>query len=303
MAHTNPFADAVPRSDPAPRAPRVIISERFFKVELPGNPWCDNLVYVGRDVTNSWQVRPHYHDNYELGYVDEGSCHFACNNIIYQVAKGDLYLIRPGEVHWGVIADRPFQRYYAGYNLNRLVSLEPLHYSISECHVVRPETPVIGQLLHEIIHEVQEGGPGFGYMISGLFIPLIVSALRCFPADQQRARNIQSTSLTPLVQRSIELLHSDMAYGLEDLSAILHVSKTHLAREFRRQIGLSVGKYAHSLRMDRARHMLRDTADNIGEIAGKLGFASIQSFSGAYKKATGQSPLEFRRQLLSGLPQ
>ncbi len=294
------LAQITPIIRPAPRVARVVQNQWEYRVERPGNPWCDNLMYVGRNSYDLWHVKPHYHDHFELCYIDEGHCWFTVNHVHYQVSKGDLFLTRPGEVHWGAAsADLPFHLYYAGYSLDQLVSLEPIHYSASECRVVHPETPLIVQLFQEIICEIQDGRSGFSYMVNGLFTQLIVAVLRCFQTRQQKEGDMQSSSLTPLVQRSIELLHSDSTRNLEELSTVLYVSKTHLAHEFRRQIGVTVGKYAHLLRMNRARLMLRDTADDIGSIADKLGFASIQSFSGAFKKATGQSPLEFRRQVLS----
>ena len=50
-----------------------------------------------------------------------------------------------------------------------------------------------------------------------------------------------------------------------------------------------------TLRLNMAADLLTSSQLSVEEIANKTGFAGTQSFSKAFKKARGQSPLNFRQ--------
>ena len=60
--------------------------------------------------------------------------------------------------------------------------------------------------------------------------------------------------------------------------------------------GLPLGKYAIKVRMRRARQLLRTTEDSIADIAYALGYTSQTYMSTQFKKETGLSPLQYRKQ-------
>ena len=54
-------------------------------------------------------------------------------------------------------------------------------------------------------------------------------------------------------------------------------------------------QYLISLRMKEAKCLLMETRLSVGEIAGKVGYASLESFGFAFRKRFGISPHAFRR--------
>ncbi|MGN0696975.1 MAG: helix-turn-helix domain-containing protein [Oscillospiraceae bacterium] len=74
------------------------------------------------------------------------------------------------------------------------------------------------------------------------------------------------------------------------------LSYSHMAAEFRREKGMSMGEYHNSARMKRACHLLRSTLMTVGEIAEKLGFSDMLYFSRRFHAFAGASPSDYRKQ-------
>jgi AraC-like DNA-binding protein len=77
------------------------------------------------------------------------------------------------------------------------------------------------------------------------------------------------------------------------------LSYAHLCRRFRAEYGIAPLKYVQSLRISRARLLLRDTTMNISEIAAKAGFNDLAYFSQLFRRMTGMKPTTYRAKLKS----
>jgi AraC family transcriptional regulator len=68
----------------------------------------------------------------------------------------------------------------------------------------------------------------------------------------------------------------------------------HLAREFRRFFGCSVGAYMRRLRIGRAEQLLMKPHVSISEVALSCGFASHSHLCREFKVHMGVTPTEYR---------
>jgi AraC-like DNA-binding protein len=82
---------------------------------------------------------------------------------------------------------------------------------------------------------------------------------------------------------------------LDDLSAALNVSKFHLAREFKRFTGYSIGEYLTLQRLSLAKEMLKYTEASVEEIALQTGFNQSSHLIRCFKKEEEITPLAFRK--------
>ena len=82
---------------------------------------------------------------------------------------------------------------------------------------------------------------------------------------------------------------------LEELGRMVGRHPVYLARAFRRQCGRSIGVYARELRVERARQELM-AGHSLAVVAARAGFADLSHFSRVFRRHTGVSPAEFRRQ-------
>jgi AraC-like DNA-binding protein len=89
--------------------------------------------------------------------------------------------------------------------------------------------------------------------------------------------------------------HYDEPLDLEALARAAHVSPRHLSRSFRRTFGEAPHQYLLTRRLERARHLLRTTDLQVGEICLEVGFASVGSFTTTFRRRVGVSPTAYRR--------
>ena len=100
-----------------------------------------------------------------------------------------------------------------------------------------------------------------------------------------------------LVQRVFLLVNQYLAefFSIKDLAANTGASASHLRRQFRKEVGVSLGEYMARHRLDAARRQLVETSHSIAEVAESCGYDSVFSFSRFFKNRSGQSPSEFRK--------
>lgn len=80
----------------------------------------------------------------------------------------------------------------------------------------------------------------------------------------------------------------------EDLARLAGVSVRQLERLFKRHLGRGVHRQYSSMRLERARQLLRETALPVLDVAIATGFSSSSQFSRAYARAFGEAPSRTR---------
>lgn len=91
--------------------------------------------------------------------------------------------------------------------------------------------------------------------------------------------------------------HLGEAVGLDDLAALVGLSRFHFCTAFRKATGRTPHAQLVELRMDRARRMLTIPNLAVTEIALAVGYETPSSFTAAFRKATGTTPSAFRQRL------
>ena len=81
------------------------------------------------------------------------------------------------------------------------------------------------------------------------------------------------------------------AVSLEGLASTIHLSIFHFSRLFKNTLGVSPYQFVLQLKIEYAKRLIRQKHP-IGDIAYKLGFTDSAHFCNAFKKITGQSPLQ-----------
>ena len=76
----------------------------------------------------------------------------------------------------------------------------------------------------------------------------------------------------------------------DEVAEAVGVSTRQLERLFAKHLGTSPGKYYLSLRLERARQVLRQTELSVAEVSVLCGFVSPSHFSRSYKAAFGVTP-------------
>ena len=114
-------------------------------------------------------------------------------------------------------------------------------------------------------------------------------------------------ALGPLLQAGKDVLILAFSSGLsatynasrlavEELSAQLGVSKSHLVRVFSAEMGVGPGQYLTGVRLDAAKALLARRDYPLEVVATLCGFSGANYLCKVFKKHTGQTPAAFRAQ-------
>lgn len=120
-------------------------------------------------------------------------------------------------------------------------------------------------------------------------------------AQKSRAVRIVDESITvdhPLVEavRAYVDGHLGESLRLGTVAGAVHMSPSHCSRMFSRYAGVSVSDFIARRREEKAREMLTEGYLSVTEIAGSLGFSSSTYFASWFRRMTGISPLQYRRE-------
>jgi transcriptional regulator GlxA family with amidase domain len=89
--------------------------------------------------------------------------------------------------------------------------------------------------------------------------------------------------------------HPDAELTVEALAARVAMSPRHFARSFRREVGLTPGRYVERVRVETARRRLEDSTDPIEHVADACGFGTAETMRRSFIRALGVPPAEYRR--------
>jgi AraC family transcriptional regulator len=91
--------------------------------------------------------------------------------------------------------------------------------------------------------------------------------------------------------------HLNEQVSLAKLASLTRLSRHHFCRAFKQSFGIPPYGYALRRRTQQAQLLLSDRTTSITDVAFDLGYSSSSSFSIAFRKITGQTPSQFRRNL------
>jgi len=102
-------------------------------------------------------------------------------------------------------------------------------------------------------------------------------------------------SISDKVKRLIELNIADSHFDAEQVAKSLNMSRQTLYRKLKND-GASYSDLVEQVKQDKAFKLLEGTATPLTVIAYDLGFSELSAFTRAFKRWTGKSPAEFRKQ-------
>lgn len=95
--------------------------------------------------------------------------------------------------------------------------------------------------------------------------------------------------------------HIHESVSLEELAQRFFMSRSYLTRSFRNVTGFSVVEYMTYIRIQKAQQLLRESDRSITEIADLCGFGNITYFEKVFKEAIGQTPVQYRKNVVTSI--
>jgi len=146
--------------------------------------------------------------------------------------------------------------------------------------------------------EVENIDPGSRQYAEALSIVLIHELFRLERAKAADERPVRGGLPSWQQKRLADFIEEHLAedISLAALAELADLSLYHFARAFNQSFGMPPHRYHWARRMDRAKSLLRAPTLPVTQIGSQIGFCETSSFTRAFRKFTGLTPSEYRRQ-------
>ena len=89
---------------------------------------------------------------------------------------------------------------------------------------------------------------------------------------------------------------NSLTVDMDQLANHFHLSKPYLSKYIRDKSGSTFGEILQSVRMKKARSLIKGTGQSIERIAEQVGYQNVEHFNRLFKKKYGMTPVQFRNQ-------
>lgn len=240
--------------------------------------------------------RPKGRVDFQLLYIASGQAHFYFKeNEETIVTAGHMILYRPKEMQKYVYYDTDqtevYWIHFTGSDVKKI--LRKHHFPAKEHVIYCGTVPEYQQIFTKIIQELQLEREDFENYITTLLYQLLIMV--------GRQQNV-SHAIPSAAQNDIEYAthyfneNYQQTISIDDFAASLNMSTCWFIRNFKQYHKITPMAYILSLRIRNAQNLLESTSYNITEIASIVGYDNPLYFSRLFKKQTGLSPSEYRKQ-------
>lgn len=248
------------------------------------------------------------HDFWEFIYVDKGAVRITMDATEVVLHKGDIAFHRPNEFH-KVIASE-----------NTAPNLIVISFSCHSPAMTYFRRKILKlddrerALLADILIEARKlfdcvlDDPYMKMMPKKPNVPsgteqLIRLYLELFLIHVYKRTTGSSTELKgPILKNSTDVfrrivdymeLHISSKLTIERICKDNMIGRTQLQKIFQKECGMGIIEYYSKLKIDTAKHLIRNGNMNFSQIAEQLGYTSIHYFSRQFKKITDMTPSEY----------
>jgi len=90
-------------------------------------------------------------------------------------------------------------------------------------------------------------------------------------------------------------LHLNRRISLDEVAEVLHLNASYFSRMFKKVTGETFIEYVTRMKMERAKELLDQTSNTVGEISELLGYDNQSYFIKTFKTHAGVTPMEYRK--------
>lgn len=237
----------------------------------------------------------HSHDTYEIYAFLGGKVDYLVEGKRYRLRKGDIMLMRKGEMHINnILSDVTYKRIAVNFEITNLLN-ETDNIGLLDMFNARP----LGEYNHykakdfpdnhwmsylNAICETENKNEKLCYLL-----PLLNDLDKCY----MHIKNSPADGENNLVVEICKYINADLSQdlSLEKIAETFYISKTHLNRLFKTSVGTTVGKYIKLKRLFFAKELIQK-GERPMDIYAKCGFNDYTTFYRSFKKYFLVSPKE-----------
>lgn len=268
----------------------------------------DGSVYFCDRLRSPWTMEFNDTTSASFHLVRRGECWVISGDLLERLGPGDLVFIEPGRDHL-LASQLPGQApptneistlLLCGYFNYAVETDRPLLDDFPSLIIVREEEllkrPWLKSTLDQLSTEYLSQQPGSDLVVNKLTEVVLVELIRINFGRDGDSRIIRALSDTRIAQ-ALQCLHNDLqlSWTLEMMAEKVGMSRAAFAKQFKELVGRPMFEYLTSLRMQRAKELLRDTKLPLYEIANRVGYGSDLAFTKTFNKHMNTTPTRFRK--------
>ena len=262
---------------------------------------CVDLLQIGSShFPPKTAVNLHTHMGFfELTVITHGSGVISANNSSVPVKGGDIFVSFPYDTHSIEAGEKEGMNYmFFSFFLKDtalLTDMEKISVgrSRTEERIIRSETT--SSLISSAIAELGKERLHRRTYLEALFTQTVIQVIRAF--NKQEPAVFAPGRQEELCYQVMDYINTHI-YSIGSLTEIAELFRydyTYLSKIFTKTTSQSISEYYRQRRLEVARALIHEGTLNLSEIAERLQYSSIYSFSKAFKNQYGLSPRDYKK--------
>lgn len=255
-----------------------------------------SIVAERKEGINDNMDSSHYHEFFELYYLESGERYHRIENHLYLLKAGEFIIFPPHIMHQSFSTENvPFKRRLVYFRPETISSAGILDY-FSQAPQIRTTDGAgrysIHQLLIMLEQEYQHQGVYNQEYMFTLLNLLLLTIIRNTPKFHKKEE--KENIISQMIQYIYEHYAEDIT--IEQLSRQFFLSPYHLCRKFKQATGKTIIQYLNTTRILNAQRLMLETNHNFTRISKDTGFSNLTHFNRVFKSVTGMTPSQNRRE-------
>ncbi|GKX30770.1 hypothetical protein SH1V18_32500 [Vallitalea longa] len=257
------------------------------------------------EFAKNYVFRGEKHDFWEAVYVDKGVLEVMADTRHYVLNNGQMIFHKPNEFHslWanGEIApnvivfsfncDSQAMKFFE----NKIIKLDIEQKNILQKFIKEARSCLQNQQLKA------ESPFGSNQLLKLYMEEFFIHCIR-----NQNVQKLKESIVTKnRMEKDIAVTIKDFLKEkvndnicLKDVVAQMSLSATYLKDLFKKNYSISIMKYYRTLRIEKAKQLIRESSLTFTEIAERMNYTSIHYFSKQFKDCVGMTPTEYAKSLV-----
>ena len=260
----------------------------------------------------------HAHNYLELAYIKQGWTKHTRNNDTQKLTAGDYMILDYGEIHsYDIISNdlvvinclfKPevidsammHCRSFPEMLNNYMINIGYLSDAQTKNSIFQDTQNEILTLLMKMKKEYDAKKTGYIQVIRAALIEIIIKTMR--QAENHAMAGIANYGKDILEIICLVSQNSNADISLSEIARHQNVCVSNLSRKFKATTGNHFSEFLQQKRIEQACRLLINTKDKISEVAEKSGYNDVNFFHAVFKRVTGKTPAQYRKNFFGAAP-